>query len=168
MKDVDAGALAAYLNPREQHHRWAVLQAIGFAPNWTGNYWVTDENGAAAQSLMKGIRAIRNYSSTNSPAFADYSTKAKQYGHSDVVNSTTMALYGMGLVVGDVLQKAGATPTRPSAATAIESLVNYNNKITMALSFGPGNHVAEVGMWPIQCCNDDTTWQGIGDAKPSF
>ena len=168
MQGAGATTVAMIVNTNEVLGILRDAKAIGYTPNWTGNYWVTDENSAAAQTVFQGIKAIRNYSSTNSPAFADYAAKAKQYGHSDVTNSTTMALYGMGVMVGDVLTKAGVNPTRDSAGTAIESMVNYNNKITMALSFGPGNHVAEVGMWPIQCCNGDTTWQGIGDAKSEF
>ena len=106
-----------------------------------------------------GIKAIRNYSSTNSTAFADYSAKADKYGHGDVKNSTTMALYGIGVLVGDVLKRTGTNPTKDALPGAIEALVNYNNGVTMALSFGKGVRVAEVGMWPIQCCNSDNTWK---------
>ena len=31
---LDAGALAAYLDPREHHHRWAVVQAKELPPPW--------------------------------------------------------------------------------------------------------------------------------------
>jgi hypothetical protein len=143
-------------------------RAIDYAPNWTGNYWVTDENAAAYRGLIDGIKAIRNYSSTNAPAFADYKAKASKYGHGDVANSTTMALYGIGLLVGKVLENAGPNPTKAGLPKAIEAITNYNNGITMALSFGPGVRVADVGMWPIQCCNADNTWKGIGGAKASF
>jgi hypothetical protein len=28
--------------------------------------------------------------------------------------------------------------------------------------------VAEVGMWPIECCNPDNTWKGLGDPRTAF
>lgn len=143
-------------------------KAIGFAPKWTGNYWPTDENTAGARQLFEGIKVVRNYASTNSPAFPQYRAKAEKYGRRDVVNSTTMALYGMGLTTGRVIENAGPQPTQGSAGAAIEKLVNYDNQMIMTLNFGPGVKIADVGMWPIQCCNSDGTWRGIGPAKSSF
>ncbi|MHB8669052.1 MAG: ABC transporter substrate-binding protein [Acidimicrobiales bacterium] len=168
MRSAGATTVALIENTNEVTGTLRDAKAIGYSPNWTGNYWVTDENSTAARSLLEGIKAIRNYSSTNSAAFADYKAKAVKYGHGDVANSTTMALYGIGLLVGKVLDNAGPTPTKASLPHAIEAITNYNNGVTMALSFGPGVRVADVGMWPIQCCNSDNTWKGIGDAKSVF
>jgi len=67
-----------------------------------------------------------------------------------------------------VLKNAGPTPTKDGLTAAIESIVNYNNGITMALSFGKGVRIADVAMWPIQCCNPDNTWKSIGEAKQRF
>jgi ABC-type branched-subunit amino acid transport system substrate-binding protein len=168
MKNSNATTVALIVNTNEVVSILRDARAIDYQPNWTGNYWVTDENAAAQRSLIDGIKAIRNYSSTNAPAFADYKAKASKYGHGDVANSTTMALYGIGLIVGRVLENAGANPTKAGLPKAIEAITNYNNGITMALSFGSGVRVADVGMWPIQCCNSDNTWKGIGGAKASF
>jgi ABC-type branched-subunit amino acid transport system substrate-binding protein len=168
MRNAKVTTVALIENTNEVLGTVRDAKSIGYNPNFTGNYWVTDENAAGGRSLYDGIRAIRNYSATNSAAFADYSAKAQKYGHGDVKNSTTMALYGIGLLVGQVLQNTGATPTSAGLTPAIEAIVNYNNGVTMALSFGKGVRIAEVGMWPIQCCNSDNTWKGIGDAKAVF
>jgi hypothetical protein len=142
--------------------------AMNFKPNWTGSFWPTDEDAASRYTLYAGIKAIRNYSSTNAPAFEDYKVKATAAGHNDLQTSTTMALYGMGLAVGKALANAGPSPTREALGPGIEAITNYNNGITMTLSFGPGVRVADVGMWPLQCCNGDNTWRGIGDPKKAF
>ena len=168
MRDSGATTVALVVNTNEMLGILRDARGLGYTPNWTGTIWDSDENAGAARSLLDGIKALRNYSTTDQPAFADYKAKAAATGHNDLVNTGTMALYGMGLVVGSVLQNAGPSPTKEGLGPAIESLVNYNNHITMALSFGPGNHVADVGMWPIQCCNSDNTWRSIGDAKREF
>jgi len=167
-RDSGATTVALVVNTNEVLGILRDAKTIAYQPNWTGTYWDIDENTAAARTLFEGIRALRNYSSTNSPAFATYASKAKATGHGNVVNSTNMALYGIGLLTGQVLQNAGPNPTADGLPGAIEKVVNYNNQVTMALSFGPGVRVADVGMWPIQCCNPDNTWQGIGDAKTAF
>jgi ABC-type branched-subunit amino acid transport system substrate-binding protein len=168
LRDSGATSVALVVNTNEVLGILRDAKAIGYRPNWTGNYWVTDENSTAAAVLFSGIKAIRNYSSTDTAAFADYKAKAQKYGHGDVANSTTMALYGIGLLVGQVLHNVGAVPTTNGLSPAIQSIVNYNNGITMALSFGQGVRVAEVGMWPIECCNPDNTWKGIGPPKAVF
>jgi ABC-type branched-subunit amino acid transport system substrate-binding protein len=141
-------------------------RALRYEPNWTGTYWAVDETTTPA--LMDGIKVIRNYATTNSPVYPAYVAKAKQYGRGDVTTSTSMALYGMGLFTGQVLQNAGPNLTRASLGPAIESIVNYNNQINMTLSFGKGVRVAEVGMWPAICCNADNTWRGTGEPKRRF
>jgi ABC-type branched-subunit amino acid transport system substrate-binding protein len=168
MRDSQATSVALLVNTGEVLGILRDAKALNFQPNWTGSYWPIDETSQGATALFQGIKVIRNYSSTNSPAYAPYVEKAKKYGRDSITNSTTMALYGMALSVGQVLQNVGATPTRDKVAPAIEVLVNYNNQITMALSFGPGKRIADVGMWPLQCCNSDGTWRGIGPAKTRF
>ena len=167
-RDSGATTVALVVNTNEVLGILRDGKTIAYQPHWTGTYWDIDENTAAARALFEGVKALRNYSSTNSPAFSTYASKAKATGHGNVVNSTNMALYGIGLLTGQVLQNAGPNPTADGLPGAAEKLVNYNNQITMALSFGPGVRVADVGMWPIQCCNPDNTWQGIGDAKTVF
>jgi hypothetical protein len=72
------------------------------------------------------------------------------------------------LLAGQVLQNVGPTPSKGALGPAIEAITNYNNGITMELSFGSGVRVADVGMWPIECCNPDNTWKGLGDPRSAF
>lgn len=143
-------------------------KALGYSPKWTGNYWPTDENTTAARSLFEGIKVIRNYATVNSPAFAEYRAKARKHNRDDVTNSTTMSLYGMGMVTGRVISNAGASPTAGAFGPAIEKLVDYQDQVSMALTFGPGKRIAEVGMWPMICCNPDNTWRGLGPPRRTF
>jgi ABC-type branched-subunit amino acid transport system substrate-binding protein len=169
MRNSKATTVALIVNTNEVLGILRDAKAIGYAPRWTGNYWPIDETSEAANVEFQGIKAIRNYSGTNTAAFKDYAAKARKYHHDQVPpNSTEEALYGIGLLVGQVLKNASATPTKEGLTAAIESVVNYNNGITMALSFGKGVRIADVAMWPIQCCNPDNTWKSIGDAKQQF
>jgi ABC-type branched-subunit amino acid transport system substrate-binding protein len=168
MRESGATTVALLVNTGEVLGILRDAKAMNFQPNWTGSYWPIDETSQGATALFEGIKVIRNYSSTNSPAYGPYVEKAKKYNRDSILNSTTMALYGMGLTVGQVLANVGPTPTRDGVGPAIEALVNYNNQITMALSFGAGTRIADVGMWPLQCCNSDGTWRGIGPAKTRF
>jgi ABC-type branched-subunit amino acid transport system substrate-binding protein len=169
MRSSKATTVALIVNTNEVLGILRDAKAIGYSPHWTGNYWPIDETSQAATVAFQGIKAIRNYSGTNTPVFKDYDAKARKYHHDQVPpNSTEMALYGIGLLVGQVLQNAGPTPTKDGLTAAIESLVNYNNGITMGLSFGKGVRIADVSMWPIECCNPDNTWKSIGDAKQQF
>jgi ABC-type branched-subunit amino acid transport system substrate-binding protein len=169
MRSAGATTVALVVNTNEVLGILRDANAINYHPNWTGNFWVTDENSTAEASLFKGIKAIRNYSTTDSTAFANYKAKATQYNQgAPADDSTTMALYGIGLLVGQVLQNVGRTPSVTGLSPAIQAITNYNNGITMELSFGPGVKVADVGMWPIQCCNSDNTWKGLGPPKAEF
>jgi branched-chain amino acid transport system substrate-binding protein len=169
MRNSKATTVALIVNTNEVLGILRDAKAIGYAPRWTGNYWPIDETSEAANVEFQGIKAIRNYSGTNTAAFKDYAAKARKYHHDQVPpNSTEEALYGIGLLVGQVLKNASATPTKEGLTAAIESVVDYNNGITMALSFGKGVRIADVAMWPIQCCNPDNTWKSIGDAKQQF
>lgn len=143
-------------------------KAIGYAPNFTGTLGFPDDGfTSASPELYAGVRAIRDYASTNSPAYKPFAAKAKKYGHDDLVNATVMALYGVGLLTERVLVNAGPHPGRGDLTGAIESIQNYNNQI-LALSFGPGRHEATVRMWPLKCCNGDRTWQGSGAPQAFF
>ena len=168
MKNARVTTVALIENTNEVIGTIRDAKSIGYNPHYSGNFWVTDESSSGERALYDGIKALRNYSSTNSPGYADYVAKAKKYGHGDVITTGTAALYGIGLLAGQVLQNAGPNPTTAGLPGAIESIVNYNNGLTMTLSFGKGVKVPEVGMWPIQCCNSDNTWRGIGDPKTFF
>lgn len=143
-------------------------KALGYQPKWTGSYWPSDETAVAGRSLFEGIRTLRNYSGSNSPGYARYLAAAQKHGRKGSLTTTTMALYGFGLVTGQVLQNAGPSPTRDTVTTGVEGIVNYNNGVFATVTFGKGVRVARLGMWPLQCCSSDGTWRGIGPARERF
>lgn len=142
-------------------------KAMGYAPNFTGVLWTLDEFSQAAGQLWTGIKAIRGWPTTDTPAFQAYATKAKQYHRDTLVNTTVMAVYGSGLLLTEILKKAGVSVTRDTVAPTAEQITGYNNGI-LALSFGPGVRVASLAMFPIVCCNTDNTWKGAGGPRLAF
>ena len=142
-------------------------KAIGYAPHFTGVLWTLDEFSQAAGAVWSGIKAIRVWPTTDSKAYADYSAKAHQYKRDALVNTTVMAVYGSGLLLGQILHQAGPGITRESFVTTAEGIVNYDNGI-IALSFGPGKRVADIKAYPHVCCNRDNTWKGAGPPAREF
>jgi hypothetical protein len=142
-------------------------KAMGYSPDFTGLLWTLDEFSQAAGQLWSGIRAIRGWPTTDAPIYQQYTAKAKQYHRDTLMNTTVMAVYGSGLLLGEILTKAGQSVTRDTFGPTAEQITNYNNGI-LAVSFGPGVRVASVAMFPLVCCNPDTTWKGAGDARLAF
>ena len=167
MRASGATTVALLVNGNEASGVLRDAKAIQYAPTWTGLYWTADDNSQSGAPLMQGIKAVRHWASVDSPAYKAYLAKTQEQGKHGVINSSTLALYGMGLITGKVLQNAGTTPTAASIGPAIESIVNYDDGI-WHLSFGKGVKVADIAVWPMECCNSDTTWHGTGPAKTRF
>lgn len=142
-------------------------KAIGYAPHFTGVLWTLDEFSQAAGAVWSGIKAIRVWPTTDSKAYADYAAKAHKYKRDTLVNSTVMAVYGSGLLLGEVLKRAGGALDRESVVSSAEGIVGYDNGI-IALSFGPGKHLADIKAYPLVCCNSDNTWKGAGGPAFTF
>jgi ABC-type branched-subunit amino acid transport system substrate-binding protein len=142
-------------------------KAVGYSAKWTGLYWTSDDNSQSGAPLMQGSKAVRHWASVDSPAYKGYLQKTQEQQKHGVINSSTLALYGMGLITGKALQNAGTSPTVASLGAGIESIVNYDDGI-WHLSFGKGVKVADIAVWPMECCNSDTTWHGTGPAKTRF
>lgn len=142
-------------------------KAIGYSPHLTGVLWTLDEFSQAAGDLWAGIKAIRVWPTTDSPAYQAYAAKAQKYGHTTLVNTTVMATYGSGLVLSEILRRVGPNLARAAVAPAAEGVVNYDNGI-VGLSFGPGKRVSDIKAFPLICCNPDNTWRGIGQSAVEF
>lgn len=167
MQASGATTVALLVNGNEASGVLRDAKAIRYAPKWTGLYWTADDNSASGAPLMQGIKAVRHWASVDSPAYKAYLEKTEAQQKRGVINSSTLALYGMGLITGKALQNAGTTPTAASIGPAIESIVNYDDGI-WHLSFGKGVRIAEIAVWPMECCHEDTTWRGTGPARTRF
>ena len=167
MQASGATTVALLVNGNEASGVLRDAKAIQYTPKWTGLYWTADDNSASGAPLMQGIKAVRHWASVDSPAYKAYLAKTEEQQKHGVINSSTLALYGMGLITGKILQNAGTSPTAASLGPAIESIVNYDDGI-WHLSFGKGVRIADIAVWPMECCHDDTTWRGTGSAKTRF
>jgi ABC-type branched-subunit amino acid transport system substrate-binding protein len=164
----DAGATTvAILTGNEAIGIVRDAKAINYSPHFTGVLWTLDEFSQAAGALWSGIKAIRVWPTTDSPAYASYQAKAHKYGRDAFMNSTVMAVYGGGLVLSELIKRAGAGLSRESVVAATDGVVNYDNGI-IALSFKPGNRLADIKAFPLVCCNSDNTWKGTGPAAQEF
>jgi branched-chain amino acid transport system substrate-binding protein len=142
-------------------------KSIGWSPTFTGALFDHDEFSKAAAAIQSGIQGIRYYASTNSPGYAKFVVTADKYGHGTNATALTASVYGLGLLVQQILQYDGASPTRASFGPAVERVVNYNNGI-LGVSFGKGVHRADGLQFPVKCCNSDNTWMGTGAPKSLF
>jgi ABC-type branched-subunit amino acid transport system substrate-binding protein len=142
-------------------------RAVNYSPTFTGAIWAHDEFSRGAASIWSGMQALRYYASINSPAYPKFVATAKKHGRDGNTSGLVFSVYGLGLVLQEVLQNAGAAPTRPGFGPAVEKVVNYENGI-VGVSFGPGQRRADGLQYPVRCCNPDNTWKGDGAPKSKF
>jgi branched-chain amino acid transport system substrate-binding protein len=142
-------------------------RAVSYSPTFTGAIWAHDEFSRGAASIWSGMQALRYYASVNSPAYPKFVTTAKRHGRDGNTSGLVFSVYGLGLVLQEVLQNAGVSPTRPGFGPAVEKVVDYENGI-VGVSFGPGQRRADGLQYPVKCCNPDNTWKGDGAAKSRF
>jgi hypothetical protein len=78
------------------------------------------------------------------------------------------AAYGHGLVIGEVLKRAGASPTRASLIAGAESVKGYDNGILGPITWSSTDHVGTHATFPVACCNSDYTWKTAAPAGTSY
>lgn len=142
-------------------------RAIDYHPHWTGSTWAVDEFSQAAPALFNGIRALRAYPSNQSPKYAEFVAKARQYQHA-YTSTAAWAMYGIGVMTEKILTALGPNPTRAAIPAAIDSLGSYSNGVNWPQQWGPGVRAAKSGVWPVECCNTDGTWKSFGDPSIEF
>jgi branched-chain amino acid transport system substrate-binding protein len=143
--------------------------AIHFSPTWTGTWFDADEVAAVAAAAFTGIKAVRNAPSADTPAFQDYKAIVAKYGETNVPPTTTMAsVYGSLLVMQKALELAGRNLTRQSYLAAFDQIKNLETGLDPPLSFGPSKFVGADALFPVECCNADKTWKGLGPSRTTF
>jgi branched-chain amino acid transport system substrate-binding protein len=143
--------------------------AIHFTPTWTGTWFDADEVAAAGADAFKGIKAIRAYPPADSPAFLDYKALVAKYGETSVPPTTTLgATYGGVLVMQKALELAGRNLTRESFLAAFDQIKTMDTGLTPVVTFGPNRFVGADAYFPLECCNADKTWKGLGPARSTF
>lgn len=142
-------------------------KAIQYAPTFTGSIWCVDEFSLGAVELFRGIKCLRQYTGTESPAYQQFRAKARATGHQPDTTAA-WAVYGNGLLLERLLHAAGKQPTRESFMAAFETVGPIDNGVQPVMRWGSGRVVGSKAQFPVLCCHDDRTWQGIGPAREAF
>lgn len=142
-------------------------KSMGWAPQFTGWGFQFDFVTTGGRNLFDGVAALRAYATVDTPAFEKYAARMKARGRerSRASDLEGFSAYGHALVLGEVLNRAGANPTRQSVVTGAESIKNFDNGVFGPISWSATDHVGTHGTFPTVCCNSDYTWKGTGPSK---
>lgn len=138
-------------------------KSLGWAPTVSGWGFQFDFVTAAGRSLFDGVTGLRSYATVDTPAYEKYAARmqARGRGRARTDDLEGFPTYGHALVIGELLKRAGANPTRASLVAGAESVSNYDNGILGPFSWSPSDHVGAHGTFPTICCNSDYTWKAL-------
>jgi len=141
-------------------------RALGWRPQVTGWGYAFDFVTAAGRDLFTDVTAIRTNATVDTPAYERYAERMAANGRGRARNLDTEAFlaYGYSALLGEVLQRAGAQPTRASFVTGAETMQGWDNGILAPITYGPGDHIGADAAFPVICCNGDWTWRALGPA----
>ena len=145
-------------------------KSMGWQPQFVSYGATFDFVTVASRNLFDGVLGLRGNATVDTPAYEKYAARmeARGRGHDRTADVEAFLAYGHALLIGEMLQRAGATPTRDSLVTGTESIHGYDNGILPPLQFGPGDHVGAEAAFATVCCNEDWTWKGQGPPRTSF
>lgn len=141
-------------------------KAIGYEPTWTGFGWAVDEVSQAGQGLMRGIKALGQFATVDSPAYQAFRKEASRQGKSGV-NTTDAGGYGGGVLIGHILESAGPNLTRESLVAAIDQ-TRFDPGVLPPVAWAPPDRIGSRARFPVVCCHPDGTWKALGPARESF
>lgn len=143
---------------------------LNWQPQFTGWGFAFDFITAAGRDLFTGVRTVRGYATVDTPAYEAYAARMEANGRGRSRNTDTEAFlaYGHGLMLGEMLTRAGTQPTWASFVAGSETIQNYDNGVLPPITYGPGDHVGTESVFPIECCSSDWTWHGTGPAAPRY
>jgi len=145
-------------------------KGMGWNPTFTGWGFQFDFITTGGRNLFDNVQALRAYAAVDSAAFGEYSARmsARGRGRSRSDDLEGFAAYGHALVIGEVLKRAGANPTRASLVAGAEGVKGYDNGILGPITWSPGDHVGVHATFPVVCCNSDYTWKTAAPAGTSY
>jgi hypothetical protein len=126
---------------------------------------------AAGHDLFKGVTGLRPYATVDVPVYDDYRQHMNARGRNRDDRTTDLegfVTYGRALLYQEMLQRAGANPTRESFVAGVETITGYENGIVPPMTYGPNDHTGASAALPVVCCNGDYTWQSTGPAQDRF
>lgn len=143
-------------------------KALNYQPHVTGFYWAYDVIARAAGPTATGARTLRFNATVDSPRYRDFENRQRHYGRSGVSDGESFYLWGVGLLLGRLLEAAGPNPTRATLESGIQSIRNYDNGVLAPLTYGPGDFDGAEGSFPAECCLAGGSWKGLGPARATF
>jgi ABC-type branched-subunit amino acid transport system substrate-binding protein len=149
-------------------------KAIGYTPQWFGGTLgaSNDLSAKAANEQFRGLRALRAYTTTDTPAFAAYVEKVRKYeGDSAAQSADTIDMPGYAFfdILGQMLKLAGPDLTRQTFITGAKTIDHYDNHLLTTFTLkGKNVPVGLSALFPIECCGPDYTYKGLGAAQERF
>jgi branched-chain amino acid transport system substrate-binding protein len=144
---------------------------IGYSPQFTGGGFTFDFLAGALKDNIQGTKGLRFSATTDTPRYREYAKVAQQFGHGRprANDLEGFLYYGLGLLAGEVLTKAGPTPTHDSLVQGAESIRNFQTGILPPITYGKGDHVGADAAYPATCCDtSDWVWKSGGKPRASF
>lgn len=145
------------------------IKAINWTPHRVlGGAWPNlDEFSQAARDLAQGAFGVRGSATVDSPAYEAFMAKARKYGRDRYANATSMKAYGQGLLLGEALRRAGASPNKESYNGAIQTMRDFDTQIYPPITWSASRLAGIDGAFPAECCYSNYTWKGLGPAMNS-
>lgn len=145
-------------------------RSMGWRPTIAGWGFTFDFVTAAGRNLFDDVRGLRTGATVDTPAYERYAArmKARGRGGDRAVDTEGVLAYGHALLLGEMLKRAGAQPTRASFVAGAETIRGYDNGILPPINYGRGDHVGTEAAFPAICCNGDYTWKSQGPARARF
>jgi hypothetical protein len=145
-------------------------KGMGWNPLFTGWGFQFDFVAAAGRNLFDGVAALRSYATVDSPAYAQYAARmqANGRGRNRTDDLEGFSAYGHALLLGEVLKRAGTSPSRQTVISGAENIKGYDNGILGPITWAPGDHVGSLATFPTVCCNSDYTWKRTGPPRVSY
>jgi ABC-type branched-subunit amino acid transport system substrate-binding protein len=141
-------------------------KALAYNPVWTGYLFNADEVAAAGAAVFQGIKAPRTVVGADSAAFQQYKQTVAKFGETTVPPTTTdYTGYAALLVMQRALELVGRDLVREKFLAAFNQIQNFDSGGLPPVSYSPGHIVGTDQMFPLQCCNADSTWKSIGPSS---
>jgi ABC-type branched-subunit amino acid transport system substrate-binding protein len=149
-------------------------KAIGYTPQWFGGTLGTsnDLSAKAGNEQFRGLRALRPYTTTDTPAFAAYVEKVRKYEGDSAAQSADaidMPGYAFFDILGQMLKLTGPNLTRQTFVAGAKTIDHYDNHLLGSFTLkGKNVPVGLSALFPIECCAPNYTYKGLGPAQERF
>jgi ABC-type branched-subunit amino acid transport system substrate-binding protein len=145
-------------------------KSMGWAPKFVGWGFQFDFVTEAGRDLFNDVVALRAYAAVDTPAYEKYAARmqARGRGRNRTDDREGFSAYGHALVLGELLKRAGPTPTRASLVAGAQTFQAFDNGVVGPLTWTAGDHVGTHTTFPVVCCNSDWTWKTAAAPQTAY